>query len=123
MDDFNSALKKWKKVGSDYDPTFYAHENDKTTLYALIDPPIAQIAQIAQIENCLPSAKTLNPKVFFIKKSDISLLQNVNKYVTPVRKQEGLRSMAHGAWGALLPLLTSKTQFPQRHYLPRCLPG
>ncbi|KAK3986534.1 hypothetical protein QBC44DRAFT_311223 [Cladorrhinum sp. PSN332] len=73
MDNFSSALTKWKKVGSDYDHTFYAHDNDKNGLYALIDLPAGQI------ENYLPSAKTVStPRVVFIKKSDTLLLENVN---------------------------------------------
>lgn len=78
MNDADSALAEWNKYDSDDEPTYYAHERDKSTLYARIDGR-------AYIETSLSSEKT-GLKVFFIKRPDISLLENVNKYVPYVEK-------------------------------------
>ena len=74
MDDFDSALAKWKKKGSDYGPTVYAHDYDKNTLYVRIDVPLL-------IEKYLPSAEK-GLDIVFIEKSDTNLLKDMTKYVT-----------------------------------------
>jgi len=68
IDNATTALARWKPVGSEYQATYYYHENDKAKLhYACIDRD--------DIETCLPSAgKDIN--VVFILKTDILKLEN-----------------------------------------------
>ena len=59
-------MDHWKKVGTDYDKTFYKQINDKSGM------EYARISGSSLIEQYLPSAATF--KDVFIRKADIPSL-------------------------------------------------